>query len=216
MISQKSTDINIKICGLTRLEDALVAENLGAWALGFIFYKNSPRAVDLKAASSMIHRLNSLVKKVGVVVNLDFKELKKILETGIDTLQFHGNETSEYLEQVRVEFPKTKLIKVFRLQIKSEVSEIRSFNFVNYLLMDSFVPGQLGGTGEVSRWDLANASKKYGKVILSGGLNAQNVKLAIKEVAPWGIDVSSGVEISPGIKSKEKLIGFFNTVRSHE
>jgi phosphoribosylanthranilate isomerase len=195
----------VKICGITNFEDALAAVNAGADALGFVFVPASPRALAFEDARRIIRRIPLYVTRIGVFVNPAEDTVNRALEqTGIDTLQFHGNETPEFCAQ----FSPLKVIKAFRIAGPETLNDL-PFYKTNAWLLDSFVPGQPGGTGATFSWPLAVQAKEHGvPILLAGGLTARNVARAISEVRPFGVDVSSGVESSPG-KKDHGLLGAF-------
>jgi phosphoribosylanthranilate isomerase len=212
----------IKICGLTRMEDAKLAMALGAWALGFIFYSKSPRFVsstqvkDILAALNLHPNRSSLratsIRTVGVFVNPSLAELEKaVSESGINTIQLHGNESREFCALVRKNFPQAQITKAFRLDETLTVIDSKNYD---YQLIDSHTPDAWGGTGRVADWE--KAAKLGGKaLILAGGLTPENVAQAIQQVKPFAVDVSSGVESAPGIKSEQKLKDFFKAAKGN-
>jgi phosphoribosylanthranilate isomerase len=198
----------IKICGITNLEDAQRAVDLGANALGFVFVPSSPRYIIPEKAISIISRLPSSVQKVGVFVNEQPSVIASIIEqTGITCLQFHGDETPENLQGYTL-----PVWKAFRVTSTFDVAVVGRYSADAYLL-DTFSSRTYGGTGKTFDWRIAAQAKQYGKIILSGGLNPQNVVDAVCTVQPFGIDVNSGVEASPGKKDAAKLKKLFDEVR---
>jgi len=201
--------VRIKICGITNLEDAAAAVQAGADALGFVFSDSSPRHVGVSQAANIIRELPPLVSKVGVFVDspADFIE-SAARESGLDTLQFHGDEPPEFCRLFSL-----KTIKAFRVRDAASLAEITTFHTSAWLL-DSFVPGLRGGSGACFNWDLARDSKSHGRpIILAGGLTPDNIASAIAHVRPYGVDVSSGVELKPGIKDHAKLKAFIEKAR---
>lgn len=200
----------IKICGITSAHDALAAVEAGTDALGFIFYQGSPRRVTRDQVKAIIRELPPLVAKVGVFVNPTEAEVRAaIAEYGIDTLQFHGDEPPEFCRRFGL-----KVLKAFRVQNAESLRAASDFTSEAWLL-DSYVPGQRGGTGAVFNWDLAaDAARRHRWVILAGGLTPDNVADAVRRVRPYGLDVSSGVEISPGKKDPAKIRAFIAAARS--
>jgi phosphoribosylanthranilate isomerase len=198
--------LRIKICGITNLEDALLAAELGADALGFIFYPPSPRAVAPDAARAIIAQLPPLVTTVGVFVDEDAATVKELAaRVGLDWLQFHGNEPPDYCRSLG-----RRVIKGFRLQDAASLESLNDYRgVVQAFLLDTYKKGQVGGTGETCDWDLARQAHKYGPIILAGGLNPANVARAIALAQPQAVDVASGVEAKPGKKDPEKLRAFF-------
>lgn len=178
--------------------------------MGLIFYEKSPRYVPLEQAAAISRQLPEFVMRVGVFVNapVDFV-FSAIRQCGLTLLQFHGDETPAFCAQFGL-----MSMKAFRVHGRETLAEIPKFVTDAYLL-DAFSSTTLGGTGEKFNWDLAVEAQKFGKpVFLAGGLNAENVAGAILKVRPFGVDVSSGVERSPGIKDHEKVRAFIAAARS--
>jgi len=193
----------VKICGITNLEDALFATEAGADALGFIFYAQSPRCIAPDRAREIILRLPPFMAKVGVFVNDELDRVREIMAyCHLDYAQLHGDETPE---QVAALAPRA--IKAVRVRSAADVERLSAYQAAAYLL-DAYHPTKPGGTGETWDWELATAAKRYGPLILAGGLTPQNVAAAIKRVRPHAVDVSSGVEAAPGIKDHHKVQRF--------
>jgi len=204
--------VRTKICGITSIVDAQAAVYFGADALGFVFYPPSPRYIQPDDAANIIHRLPPFVSCVGLFVNSDHKTLEKtISDTGIDLVQFHGDE-SEKLCKLS---PKP-WIKVIRVGTKTDLeSEVNRYDGASSLLLDTDVPGSFGGTGKTFDWSLI--PKNIGKpIILAGGLKQGNVVAAVKLVSPYAVDVSGGVESEKGVKDHNKMKEFIKQVRSIE
>lgn len=198
----------IKICGLTNKADAWMAVEAGANALGFVF-TSSPRQIDPMVAKSIIESLPPFIITVGVFVNQPKDEVEKIARMcKLDRLQFHGDETPEYCDQFS-----HKVIKAFRIQSSRDIEKMANYKVCAYLL-DSYEEGREGGTGKPFDWSLAEEAAKYGQIILAGGLNPDNVKRSITNIRPYGVDVSSGVEKEPGIKSKIRVTEFVRSVQN--
>ncbi len=199
----------VKVCGITNPEDALKAVRFGAWALGFIFYKKSPRYVSPFKVRKILAALPPFVTPVGVFVDAKEGAAKDILKfTGIRTVQFHGEESPEYCRR----FSSFTVIKAFRVAEDFSVSKIVDFP-AQAFLFDTFQKDSHGGTGTTFSWDLIKEAKNYNRpVILSGGLNADNVASALEAVRPYAVDVSSGVEEAPGKKSERLLADFFSRI----
>ena len=202
--------IKIKICGITNKEDALWAVNLKVDALGFIF-ADSPRRVKPEIVQGIIELLPPFISSVGVFVNEDRKKVEEITEScGLTTLQFHGQESPSYCEGF-----KQKIVKALRIENKDILEKAVQYkDKVDAYLLDTYSPSKYGGTGKTFDWCIAKEIKEFGlPIILSGGLNPENIREAISEVEPYGVDVSSGVEERPGKKNMEKLINFVRIVR---
>lgn len=197
----------VKICGITNLEDALYASKLGASFIGFIFYHTSPRFVTYEKASIIISSLPHNVIPVGVFVNPTQEEITSaIKQTGIKAAQIHGTANFDRLKKLDI-----IRIRAYGINDSFDFDSI-SENDCDYFLLDSSIKGQYGGTGKTFNWINIPASINRDKIILAGGLNPYNIGSAIKTVKPAIVDVSSGVESSPGIKNNTKLKEFFKSV----
>ena len=198
----------IKICGITRAEDALAAAHSGADAIGLVFYERSPRHVDIDLAAQLAAVLPPFVTAVGLFVNAEAAFVREVIASvPLELLQFHGDETPEYCAQFNKPYLKAIRVKpgVDLLQCASD------FRSAKGLLLDAHVEGMPGGTGTAFDWTLIPKQLPL-SVILSGGLDAENVVAAIKQVRPYAVDVSSGVEASKGIKDAAKIAAFINEV----
>ncbi|HAK59952.1 MAG TPA: phosphoribosylanthranilate isomerase [Nitrospiraceae bacterium] len=200
--------IRIKICGITNLDDAMAAAELGADALGFNFYPESPRFIAPEKAAEIIYQLPPFILTVGIFVNEPEEKVREIHErTGIQVFQFHGDESPEFCERFE-----RRVIKVFRVKDKESLHSIMHYKASAFLL-DSHKDGLLGGTGVPFDWDLAQDAARYRRVILAGGLTPENVGEAIRRVKPYGVDVAGGVEKEKGIKDDGKIKKFIAEVR---
>ncbi len=201
--------VRSKICGITRLEDALAAIEAGADAIGFVFYAKSPRAVTPEQARGIIAALPPFVTTVGLLVDMPRAELTALLKTvPLDLLQFHGDETAADCAGYARPY-----IKALRVQAGDDVSAmIALYPEASGILLDTFVAGVPGGTGEAFDWSLVPKQSPK-PIILAGGLTAENVRAAIEQVQPYAVDVSGGVEQSKGIKSAEKVRAFIRAVK---
>jgi phosphoribosylanthranilate isomerase len=197
----------IKICGITNLKDALEAASLGVDALGFIFAP-SPRRIGPSAAREIIASLPAAIEKVGVFVNEDLTEVKRIAALcGLDTLQFHGQEPPDYCSQFS-----HRVIKTIGVRNSESLKDMDRYPSASVLL-DTCSGNRAGGTGETFEWEWARGAHRKRDFILSGGLNPGNVYRAIRLLQPKGVDVCSGVEIFPGKKDVLKMIGFVQEVK---
>jgi phosphoribosylanthranilate isomerase len=205
--------VRIKICGITNLEDALLAADLGADALGFIFYPKSPRYVAPEAAKEIIAHLPSFVTSVGVFVDEEMAAVSELAEqVGLDWIQVHGQESPGDCRSLG-----RRAIKGFRIKDASSLMELEPFQgAVQAFLLDNYKKGQVGGTGETFDWRLAREAKKHGQIILAGGLTSENVAQAIQVAQPQAVDSASGTETLPGKKDPEKLKAFFKAIRTVE
>jgi phosphoribosylanthranilate isomerase len=199
----------IKICGITRVEDAMAAAHSGADAIGLVFYERSPRHVSIAQAKQLADALPPFVSAVGLFVNTEAAFVHAVLASvPLDMLQFHGDESAEFCAQ----FAKPYL-KAIRVKAGVDLLQCAArFHTAKGLLLDAHVEGIAGGTGATFDWALIPKQLPL-PVILSGGLNAGNVVAAIKQVRPYAVDVSSGVEASKGIKDAAKIAAFINEVK---
>ena len=200
----------VKICGITRIDDALAAARFGAYALGFVFHAKSPRNVPPAHAAEIVRALPPFITAVGLFVNPDARDVERVLDqVPLDQLQFHGEETPAFCGQFRVSY-----IKAVRVRAGLDLLQYAQlYSTARGLLLDAFVEGVHGGTGTAFDWSLIPRELPL-PVILSGGLNPDNVAAAVRRVRPWAVDVSSGVETSPGIKDPRKIAAFMKGVRS--
>lgn len=201
-----------KICGITNIEDALVASQCGAVALGFIFYPESPRYIKPEDAKIIINSLPNNLVSVGIFVNEKADKIKKTVDyCSLDMIQLHGDESPAYCRQ----FPESIIIKAIELNNNDDIRYALTYH-VAALLVDTRHAGFYGGTGKKSNWDLASRLKSKKPLILSGGLNADNIADALKTVAPAALDINSGVETSPGKKDHKKLTHIFDIIRTSD
>ena len=201
--------MKVKICGITSLDDALLAAQAGADALGFVFFEKSPRYVTPEKAASIIAGIPPFVQVVGLFVNAPLDFVNRTADgCGLDIIQLHGEESPDYCRLTC-----RRVMKAFRVQGADSLVPMADYQVAGYLL-DAYSPNSYGGTGERFDWELAVAAKGRGPIILAGGLNADNVASAVARVAPYAVDVSSGVESSPGRKDPEKVRRFIREARS--
>ena len=199
----------IKICGITNIDDALMSIDAGADALGFNFVPGTPRYLkDTKAAAKIINQLPPFITTVGLFVNAAPELIQSIAdECHLDMLQLHGEESPQFCQGFN-----RRVIKAVRIKDESSCSHLSDYRVSGYLL-DTYVKGALGGTGVVFDWELAIKAKQYGRIVLAGGLDPDNVASAVQQVRPYGVDVSSRVEVSPGRKDPLKVTTFIQNVR---
>lgn len=202
--------VKIKICGITSVADGLAAAEAGADMIGLMFYEKSPRHITLQAAAEIAQAVSPFVTKVGVFVNpTEELVLRAIDECGLNMLQFHGDETPEFCLQFGA-----MCVKAFRIRDAQSLQALPVYQTDAYLL-DAYSASGLGGTGEKFNWNLAVEAKKFGKpIFLAGGLTPDNVAAAVRQVQPFAVDVSSGVESSPGKKDYAEVRAFIANVRN--
>jgi phosphoribosylanthranilate isomerase len=202
--------MKIKICGFTNADNAREASFLGIDAIGLVFYEQSPRYVDIESALEIVNALPPFINRVGLFVNADSSYIDEVLcEVPLDTLQFHGDESVLECAQYAVPF-----IKAVRVNQDTNLTKIADdYHQASGLLLDAFNKDTYGGTGEVFDWSLAKVDIDL-PIILAGGLSTDTVAEAIKQVNPYAVDVSSGVESEPGMKDIAKIKQFIHKARS--
>ncbi|HEX2949572.1 MAG TPA: phosphoribosylanthranilate isomerase [Armatimonadota bacterium] len=201
----------VKICGITNLDDALLAVELGADALGFIFFHESPRYISPIAVREIIDRLPPFVTPVAVVVNQSVAQVSEIMAmSGCQIAQLHGDEPPEFIE--RLAWPAIKGISIATVH---DLALLSRYNQARAILLDSKVAGQYGGTGTTFDWQVARQAHTFGRpIILAGGLSPENVEEAMHIAEPDAIDVSSSIESSPGKKDPERMRRLFDVIRA--
>ena len=206
------SDLRIKICGITNAEDAAVAVEAGADALGFVFYRKSSRYIEPMLARQIVMSLPPLVIPVGVFVNEDTQVVRDLMDDcGLALAQLHGDESAIYCKELG-----RTVLKALRVKDRSTflaLAEFRGRAGVRGFVLDAFSDQGYGGTGQVIDWQLAAEAAKVASILLAGGLTPDNVERAIQAVRPYGVDVSSGVERSPGKKDHEKLRTFIRAAK---
>jgi len=202
--------IKVKICGITNLEDALNAQSLGADALGFVFCEDSPRYISPKKAGDIIKKLPPFVKSVGLFVNEKKEMIDDALKfSGIDLIQFHGDEDESFCKQFNLPF-----IKVIRVTEDINLLEYMSyFESASAFLLDSYSGNARGGTGHQFNWELIPADTNV-PLVIAGGLNPDNIKSLLEKRQPYAVDVSSGVESAKGKKDLNKMKQFMDGVKN--
>ncbi len=206
--------VRVKICGITNSADATAAIDAGANLLGFNFYEKSPRHITPAEAAKIRPQLPQRVKAVGIFVNplpADVMALRKSLK--LDAVQLHGDESPDFVADIASAAP---VIKAFRIEPEFPLATLDEYPSVFAFLFDATHTGQYGGTGRTTDWDVARCAALSHRIILAGGLKVENVAAAVRIVRPYGIDVASGVESSPGKKDHERLREFIQEVRRAE
>jgi phosphoribosylanthranilate isomerase len=213
MFADPENRTKVKICGITNLEDARFVSGALADYIGFIFFPDSPRYIEPAKAGAIVNWLEG-PKKVGVFVNQSLDDVQSIAtQTGLDMVQLHGLESAEYCELIE-----KPVIKAFHIGGDTTPETLREriepyFAAVDYLLFDTKLPGQWGGTGKPFDWEVLDEIGEIKPWFLSGGLNSENVRDAIRQTSPYAVDLSSGLEESPGLKDYEKIEAFFDEMR---
>ena len=200
--------VRVKICGITTVEDALHAVESGADAIGLVFHEKSPRVVLPEQAAVIVKALPPFVQAVGLFVNADIDFVNATAKfCKLDIVQLHGEESPEFCALVE-----RRVIKAFRVKDVASLDSMGNFRVAGYLL-DAWSPTSYGGTGTTFNWEVAKTAEKFGPIILAGGLNPHNVREAVESVAPYGVDVSSGVESAPGKKDPDKVAEFIRRAK---
>lgn len=204
--------LKVKICGLTNAEDAAVAVEAGADAVGFVFHRKSPRCAETSAVKAIIRELPPFVLPIGVFVNEEPNVVRDVMDScGLALAQLHGDETAAYCETLG-----RPVLKAIRLRDRGSFLALAEFQGragVRGFLVDAFSPDAYGGTGQLADWSLAAEAAAVARILLAGGLTPENVAQAVGQVRPYGVDVSSGVEARPGKKDHAKVRAFVQAVR---
>lgn len=203
--------IQVKICGITNVDDAEAVVKFGADAIGLIFYEKSPRFLSSKKAKEIIAHLPPFIVRVGVFVNPSREQVHhKINSLNLDRVQFHGEESPAFCEEFG-----SRVIKAIQVKNANSLNVLNKYPLKTFLL-DTYNKNLFGGTGQTFDWSLAVKAKDYGQLILSGGLSPENISQAIRIVAPYGVDISSGVEEAPGKKDHLKIKRLMEIIRREE
>ncbi|HAP39483.1 MAG TPA: phosphoribosylanthranilate isomerase [Nitrospira sp.] len=204
--------LKVKICGLTNAEDAAVAVEAGADAVGFVFHRKSPRCAETSAVKAIIRELPPFVLPIGVFVNEEPNVVRDVMDScGLALAQLHGDETAAYCETLG-----RPVLKAIRIRDRGSFLALAEFQGragVRGFLVDAFSPDAYGGTGQLADWSLAAEAAAVARILLAGGLTPENVAQAVGQVRPYGVDVSSGVEARPGKKDHAKVRAFVQAVR---
>ena len=209
--------VRVKMCGTTRLEDAIAAVRCGVDALGFIFYPKSPRFIVPENANTIVKSLPPFVDRVGVFVNASHEEvIRTATGCGLSYLQLHGDESADYCRDIRKMLPTCGIIKAFRVGEASRPEYFSPYNdCVDAFLLDTYAKGNPGGTGMSFDWSVIETLALQRPIILAGGLTPENVASAIAAVRPYAVDINSGVELRPGIKDHDRLTSLLRIVADH-
>jgi len=200
--------VKVKICGITNAEDASMAVEAGADALGFVFYDKSPRCIAPEKAADIIREIPPFVTVVGLFVNAGIDFVNATADRcRLDIIQLHGDETPDFCSLV-----KRRVVKVFRIRDAQSLGPMKDYRVAGCLL-DAYSPQAYGGTGFTFNWEIARDAKKYGPIILAGGLTPDNIRQAVEAVQPYAVDVSSGVEAAPGKKDPDKVRRFIENAK---
>jgi phosphoribosylanthranilate isomerase len=201
----------VKICGITRCEDAQLVVDAGVDAIGLVFYEKSPRFVSVEFAAEISQIIPAFVSRVALFKDAGQQMIESVLEqVEVDLIQFHGSETANYCEQFNRPYIKALGMKGAEHDVSFLLANVEKYQSAKALLLDGHAPGEAGGTGESFDWTSITAVDK--PIVLAGGLTSDNVKQAIDLVHPFAVDVSSGVESSPGIKDKGKVAAFMRQI----
>ena len=204
--------VKVKVCGITNLEDAMKAVELGADFLGFNFYPPSPRYIAPAKARRIVRRLPERISVVGVFVNEPEEKMLEIARAvGLDYLQLHGDESPEMISRLRPAFP---VIKALRVQKTFRPAQLAQFKRASAFLLDGFQPRRYGGTGKTFDWSVARRANRNGRIFLAGGLTPQNVAAAIRAARPYAVDVCSGVEARPGKKDPARIKAMMQAIQN--
>ncbi len=204
----------VKVCGITRPEDAELAVELGAWALGFILWPGSARAADPAVAAGIVAAHRRRVETVGVFVDPALDEVTRTIENlGLSMVQLHGDVGPSFCTEVGRRTG-AQVVKAFRIGSQADVQDTDRFRFVDFHLFDARVEGRAGGTGQTWDWTLVRRRRSKLPLILSGGLTADNVADGVAAVDPYAVDVASGVEASPGVKDPAKVRAFLEAAQA--
>ena len=208
--------MRFKICGITKIEQGIKIVQLGATDLGFICYPKSPRYVSSNQIQKIIKEIPPQTGKIGVFVNETLENIDKIVQqTNLTGIQLHGDETVEYCHKIRQILPKIELIKALRIKNIDSLNLLKTYyHKVDTLLLDAYHPNLLGGTGHTLDWEILQKLKPPVPWLLAGGLTPDNILIALNQLSPDGIDLSSGVEISPGNKDLNKVTQLFEKLNT--
>ncbi|GAB1539444.1 phosphoribosylanthranilate isomerase [Scytonema sp. NUACC21] len=208
--------MRVKICGITQPEQGKTIASLGATALGLMCVPSSPRYVNVEQIRAVIEQLPETIDKIGVFANATTTEIQQtVLQSGLTGVQLHGDEPPEFALQLRELLPNVEILKALRIRSAEDLKLVSNYtNYIDTLLLDAYHPQQLGGTGKTLDWAMLEQFNPGCPWFLAGGLNPDNVLVALNQVNPTGIDLSSGVERAPGDKDLDKVAQLFERLGS--
>ncbi|WGV27522.1 phosphoribosylanthranilate isomerase [Halotia branconii] len=210
--------MRVKICGITQPQQSIAIATLGATALGFICVPTSPRYVTTLQIQAAVAQLPENIDKIGVFANSGISEVSQIvIDSGLTGVQLHGDESPEFCYQLRQSLPQVEILKALRIGNLEALEQANNYtNCVDTLLLDTYHPQQLGGTGQTLDWQMLQEFRPSCPWFLAGGLTPDNILTALSQVNPNGIDLSSGVELKPGDKDLDKVTLLFQKLASRE
>jgi len=208
--------MRVKICGITKAEQAKAIAALGATALGFICTSKSPRYISPAKIAEIVAELPSEIDKIGVFVNADRNEIREVVDlAGLSGVQLHGDESPQFCQQIKSDLPQLETIKAIALKTRESLSVVQVYlNCVDTLLLDAYHPKMRGGTGKAIDWEILKEFRSPLPWFLAGGLTPENISLALSQTQPSGIDLSSGLERVPGDKDLNKVKDLFKKIKS--
>lgn len=208
--------MRVKICGITQIQQAEAIADMGATALGFICVSASPRYVEPSRIRAIADRLPDQILRVGVFANESLDTVAStVAQANLSAVQLHGSESPEFCQQLRQRLPGIELLKAFRIKTPDALAQVETYrDRVDSVLLDAYHPDRLGGTGQTLEWQRLNTFSPSQPWWLAGGLTPENIRMALAQVRPDGIDLSSGVETAPGDKNLTKVARLFETLRS--
>jgi phosphoribosylanthranilate isomerase len=208
--------MRIKICGITTVEQGIAIARMGATDLGFICVPSSPRHLSLSKLQTIVSELAETANTVGVFADFSVATIADVVSlTNLNTVQLHGTESVEFCQELRQALPETEIIKAWRVRNTQDLASIQTYSkVVDGLLLDAYDPSALGGTGQTLDWQQLSAFKPAIPWLLAGGLTPDNIGMALSQLQPDGIDLSSGVEVSPGHKNLDLVDRLFANLRS--
>jgi phosphoribosylanthranilate isomerase len=208
--------MRVKICGITQPQQSIAIASLGATALGFICVPSSPRYVTIEQIQAAIAKIPDKIDRIGVFANSNISEIRQIvIASNLTGVQLHGDESPEFCHKLRQSLPHIEIIKALRVRNLEHLQTTANYiEYIDTLLLDAYHPQQLGGTGQTLDWQVLQAFSSIRPWFLAGGLTPDNILTAVNQINPSGIDLSSGVELSPGDKDLDKVALLFERLNS--